>query len=220
MVDKYIAMLEKNGDDVGRQKKEALYMALIQGGLATAGGTSPNAFANLAAGMVPAVQGYQQALAGIRKDDRARIEKLLSAGLKKEEFLLKAEEIGVKRENARLVYDAAMARTGAMAARGSSSLDEKREAETFIRANGVLAKARKDFNTATADQTYRFNQQVLSNPKAKPEDKTRAQTYIDSINNQYLPAIQEAQEIVNLYRPPNMQASGGASNVLPMPGSP
>ena len=194
-------------------------MALIQGGLATAGGTSPNAFANLAAGMVPAVQGYQQALAGIRKDDRARIEKLLSAGLKKEEFLLKAEEIGVKRENARLVYDAAMARTGAMAARGSSSLDEKREAETFIRANGVLAKARKDFNTATADQTYRFNQQVLSNPKAKPEDKTRAQTYIDSINNQYLPAIQEAQEIVNLYRPPNMQASGGASNVLPMPGS-
>jgi hypothetical protein len=221
MLDKYVAMLEKSGDDVGRQKKEALYMALIQGGLGMMGGTSPNAFANISAGLLPATQAYQQAIAGIRKDDRARLEKLISTGLKKEEFLLKAEEIGVKRENARLVYDAAMARTGAMAARGSgsSSLDEKREAETFIRANGVLARARKDFNTATADQTYKFNQQLLSNPKAKPEDRKRAQTYIDSINNQYLPAIQEAQEIVNLYRPPNMQTSGGASNVLPMPGS-
>jgi hypothetical protein len=221
MLDRYVAMLEKSGDDVGRQKKEALYMALIQGGLGMMGGTSPNAFANISAGLLPATQAYQQAIAGIRKDDRARLEKLISTGLKKEEFLLKAEEIGVKRENARLVYDAAMARTGAMAARGSgsSSLDEKREAETFIRANGVLARARKDFNTATADQTYKFNQQLLSNPKAKPEDRKRAQTYIDSINNQYLPAIQEAQEIVNLYRPPNMQTSGGASNVLPMPGS-
>jgi hypothetical protein len=221
MLDRYVAMMEKSGDDVGRQKKEALYMALIQGGLGMMGGTSPNAFANISAGLLPATQAYQQAIAGIRKDDRARLEKLISTGLKKEEFLLKAEEIGVKRENARLVYDAAIARTGAMAARGSgsSSLDEKREAETFIRANGVLARARKDFNTATADQTYKFNQQLLSNPKAKPEDRKRAQTYIDSINNQYLPAIQEAQEIVNLYRPPNMQTSGGASNVLPMPGS-
>lgn len=221
MLDKYVAMLEKSGDDVGRQKKEALYMALIQGGLGMMGGTSPNAFANISAGLLPATQAYQQAIAGIRKDDRARLEKLLSAGLKKEEFLLKAKEIGINQQKADNWYEVMTNRNAAMAARGSgsSSLDEKREAETFIRANGVLARARKDFNTATADQTYKFNQQLLSNPKAKPEDRKRAQTYIDSINNQYLPAIQEAQEIVNLYRPPNMQTSGGASNVLPMPGS-
>lgn len=125
MLDRYVAMLEKSGDDVGRQKKEALYMALIQGGLGMMGGTSPNAFANISAGLLPATQAYQQAIAGIRKDDRARLEKLLSAGLKKEEFLLKAEEIGVKRENARLVYDAAMARTGVMAARGGGGDDIK-----------------------------------------------------------------------------------------------
>ena len=208
MVDKYIAMLEKNGDDVGRQKKEALYMALIQGGLATAGGTSPNAFANLAAGMVPAVQSYQQALAGIRKDDRARIEKLINAGMSKEKLGMELRKLGIeeKKVDAMVNYYNYKATGGG---KDSSSLDAKREAETFIRATGVLARARKDFNTATADQTYKFNQQVLSNPKAKPEDKTRAQTYIDSINNQYLPAIQEAQQIVKLYKPPNMQTSGG-----------
>ena len=100
MLDKYVAMLEKSGESVDRDKKEALYMALIQGGLAAAGGTSPNALANIAAGMVPAMQGYQQAVAGIKKDERARLEKLLAAGLKKEEFLLQAEKLGIERQKA------------------------------------------------------------------------------------------------------------------------
>jgi hypothetical protein len=131
MLDKYVAQLEKSGEDVGRQKKEALYMALIQGGLAAAGGMSPNALQNIAQGATLGAQNYQQALAGIRKDDRARLEKLISAGLKKEEFMLKAEEIGVKRDTARMVYDAAMARTGAMG--GSGGSDAKNQ-NTYVQA--------------------------------------------------------------------------------------
>jgi hypothetical protein len=131
MLDKYVAQLEKSGEDVGRQKKEALYMALIQGGLAAAGGMSPNALQNIAQGATLGAQNYQQALAGIRKDDRARLEKLISAGLKKEEFMLKAEEIGVKRDTARMVYDAAMARTGAMGGGGGS--DAKNQ-NTYVQA--------------------------------------------------------------------------------------
>jgi hypothetical protein len=138
MLDKYVAQLEKSGEDVGRQKKEALYMALIQGGLAAAGGMSPNALQNIAQGATLGAQNYQQALAGIRKDDRARLEKLISAGLKKEEFMLKAEEIGVKRDTARMVYDAAMARTGAMGGGGGS--DAKKQT-TYVQATRNYATA-------------------------------------------------------------------------------
>ena len=122
MLDKYVAQLEKSGEDVSRQKKEAFYMAMIQGGLGVMGGTSPNAFANISKGLLPATQSYQQALAGIKKDERARLEKLISAGLKKEEFALKAEELGIKRETARLVYDAAMARNRAIGGSGSDEI--------------------------------------------------------------------------------------------------
>ena len=126
MLDRYVAMLEKSGDDVGRQKKEALYMALIQGGLGMMGGTSPNAFANISAGLLPATQAYQQAIAGIRKDDRARLEKLLSAGLKKEEFLLKAQEIGINQQKADNWYEVMRERNAAMAGRGGGGDDNKK----------------------------------------------------------------------------------------------
>lgn len=96
MLDKYVAMLEKSGEDVGRQKKEALYMALIQGGLGMMGGTSPNAFENISKGLLPATQAYQQAIAGIRKDDRARIEKLINAGLSKEKLAMELKKLGIE----------------------------------------------------------------------------------------------------------------------------
>jgi hypothetical protein len=116
--DEYMAMLKKNGESVGREKKEAFYMALISGGLAAAGGTSPNALANIAAGMVPATQQYQKVIAGIRKDDRERLEKLMGAGLKKDEFALKAEEIGINRKKAEDWYEVMMDRNNAMRSRG------------------------------------------------------------------------------------------------------
>lgn len=116
--DEYMAMLKKSGESVGREKKEAFYMALISGGLAAAGGTSPNALANIAAGMVPATQQYQKVIAGIRKDDRERLEKLMGAGLKKDEFALKAEEIGINRQKAKDWYEVMIDRNNAMRSRG------------------------------------------------------------------------------------------------------
>lgn len=132
MLDKYVAMLEKSGEDVGRQKKEALYMALIQGGLAAAGGTSPNALANISAGMVPALQGYQQAVRDIRKEDRARLEKLMAAGISKEKLILEAEKLGIERKKAEDIGAYYRARAGAAGAEGSG-------AEDIRRANAIRA---------------------------------------------------------------------------------
>jgi hypothetical protein len=205
MLDKYVAMLEKSGEDVGRQKKEALYMALIQGGLGMMGGTSPNAFANIAAGMLPATQAYQQALAGIRKDDRARLEKLISAGLKKEEFMLKAEEIGVKRDTARMVYDAAMARTGAM---GGSSAGADKQARLFaFNAGRELRQVEGDVAKLKNTDEYKEAARVMSMPydpkKSSPAIKQmreRAQSVINSVNQETTRRVQDARGAVDFYR--------------------
>jgi hypothetical protein len=198
MLDKYVAQLEKSGEDVGRQKKEALYMALIQGGLAAAGGMSPNALQNIAQGATLGAQNYQQAMAGIRKDDRARLEKLISAGLKKEEFLLKAEEIGVKRDTARMVYDASMARTGAMGGGGGKEdrLVRQGYEKSGIEYDSLARRARTDMENALKnDSTYTGAKTQLTFAKnLKPEDRTRLETIIRNKEAPYLTDIQDFRD--------------------------
>jgi hypothetical protein len=133
MLDKYVAMLEKSGEDVGRQKKEALYMALIQGGLGMMGGTSPNAFANIAAGLLPATQAYQQAMRDIKKDDRARIEKLINAGLSKEKFAMELRKLGIEDKKADAMINYYNARAGAAGSGGGGGSDAKKQT-TYVQA--------------------------------------------------------------------------------------
>jgi hypothetical protein len=205
MLDKYIAQLEKSGESVGRDKKEALYMALIQGGLAAAGGMSPNALQNIAQGATVGAQNYQQALASIKKDDRARLEKLISAGLKKEEFLLKAEEIGVKRDTARMVYDASMARTGAM---GGSSAGADKQARLFaFNAGRELRQVEGDVAKLKNTDEYKEAARVMSMPydpkKSSPAIKQmreRAQSVINSVNQETTRRVQDARGAVDFYR--------------------
>jgi hypothetical protein len=161
MLDKYVAMLEKSGEDVGRQKKEALYMALIQGGLGMMGGTSPNAFANIAAGMLPATQGYQQALAGIRKDDRARVEKLINAGLSKEKLGMELKKLGIEEKKVDAMVNYYNARAGAAGGSGSGDGNKKNAAYNMAtagyqrevgKAEGLIAKIKQD-NSMYLDYT-------------------------------------------------------------------
>jgi hypothetical protein len=193
MLDKYVAQLEKSGESVGRDKKEAMYMALIQGGLAAAGGMSPNALQNIAQGATLGAQNYQQAMRDIKKEDRARLEKLISAGLKKEEFLLKAEEIGVKRETARMVYDASMARTGALGGGGDkedrlvrqgyerSGIEYDRAAQLAKR---NMANALKDDSAYTGAKT-----QLAYAKNLKPEDRTKLEKIVRDREAPYLDDI-------------------------------
>lgn len=203
MLDKYVAQLEKSGESVGRDKKEALYMALIQGGLAAAGGMSPNALQNIAQGAMVGAQNYQQALASIKKDDRARLEKLISAGLKKEEFLLKAEEIGVKRDTARMVYDASMARTGAMGGGkdGRLSFLEQKQLE------GMQLKYLQEATKATNLMNKELGGNIaytslitkINNPKTTEAERKKLQASADAMKQPYLSTINDAKEMASLY---------------------
>ena len=192
MLDRYVAMLEKSGDDVGRQKKEALYMALIQGGLGMMGGTSPNAFANISAGLLPATQAYQQAIAGIRKDDRARLEKLLSAGLKKEEFLLKAKEIGINQQKADNWYEVMTNRNAAMAARGGGDDNKKNTAYNLAtnayqrevgKTDALIAKIKQD-NSMYLDYTGK-DPNILKKKNRVLSDIAEQNSKKDNLYTQY-----------------------------------
>ena len=214
MVDKYIAMLEKNGDDVGRQKKEALYMALIQGGLATAGGTSPNAFANLAAGMVPAVQGYQQALAGIRKDDRARIEKLINAGMSKEKLGMELRKLGIEEKKVDALVNYYNARAGAAGAGGSSKEDRlvrQGYENNAIKYDRDAQLARRNMTTALANNDdYKRAKMILGMKTAKPEDIDKARQIIKNIESPYLEDISYNRRMASgFFKKAGMDLSSG-----------
>jgi len=142
-VDRYMAMLEKSGESVGREKKEAFYMALISGGLTAAGGTSPNALANIAAGMVPATQQYQKAISDIRKDDRARVEKLLAAGMGKEKLALELKKLGIEEKKVDALVNLYNAKAGAAGGSGDAAQDriDAKNQVTYVQAT-------RNFNAA------------------------------------------------------------------------
>lgn len=210
MLDKYVAMLEKSGENVDRDRKEALYMALIQGGLAAAGGTSPNALANIAAGMVPAMQGYQQALAGIKKDERARLEKLMAAGLKKEEFLLQAKKIGIEEKKADNWYEVMSDRNRVAAMRGAGGADAAaaKQARLFaFNAGRDLTRVEGDVAKLKNSEEYKEATRILNMPfdpkKPNPQIKQmreRAQSVVNSINQEATRRIADARGAVDFYR--------------------
>jgi len=92
----------------GSEREQAKAMAIFQAGLGMMGGTSPNAFANIAAGAMPAVTQYQSALKDIRKEDRDTLKQMLDLGVTKEQFLQKAQQMGIDVYKADKAYDATM----------------------------------------------------------------------------------------------------------------
>ena len=255
LIDKYTKMLEAQGEDSAQARKDAKGMAIFQAGLGIMGGTSPNAFANISQGALPAIQSYQQALQGLRKEDRDRVTKLLEAGLSEEKLAIELQKLGIEQQKAddigayyrdivvtklleaglsegklaielqklgieqQKANDIGAYYRGRVAADfDKNSLTERQERELFIKANAGVIKARNDLNKAMLDPMYTINAKVLSNPEANPEQRKKAQAYINSVREQYQPAIDEAQKIANLYRPVSMPTSGGGSITLP-PGS-
>jgi hypothetical protein len=95
MYAKYEKAYDKLAASQGDEKKQAFYMALIKGGLAAAGGTSPNALANIAQGAIPAMEGYSKEIAGIKKDQAEHLKELLRMGTDKEKMRLEAKKLGI-----------------------------------------------------------------------------------------------------------------------------
>ena len=101
-LDQYADMLMKEREGSAKDRQQAKGMAIFQAGLGIAGGTSPNAFANIAQGSLPAIQAYQQELKGLRAEDRDRIKQLMELGISKEKLAMELRKLGIedKRVNA------------------------------------------------------------------------------------------------------------------------
>ena len=230
MLDKYVAMLEKSGDDVGRQKKEALYMALIQGGLGMMGGTSPNAFANISAGLLPATQAYQQAIAGIRKDDRARIEKLINAGLSKEKLGMELKKLGIEEKKVDALVNFYNAKASAAGSGGDAAGDRQLRLLAF-NSGKELTRVEADVARVRNSEEYREAARILKMPfdpkSASPTIKAMrksAEDTISKIDTDLNRRLDDARDTVNFYRkeagfePPNRTDSTVLPNGIP-PGS-
>ena len=102
----YAGLYKDMRGDNKKAREEAKWMAIMQAGLGIAGGTSPNALANISQGAQPAIAQFQSAIKDIRKDDREAVKGLIDLGLTKEKFMQKVQEMGIDADKAQKVYDA------------------------------------------------------------------------------------------------------------------
>lgn len=115
-LDKYAEMLMAERGEDAKERQQAKGMALLQAGLGIAGGTSPNALANIAQGALPATQSYQAALRDIKKSDRDRLKQLMELGVTKEKLAIEARKLGIEDKK----VEGLLARYAAMGAGGGS----------------------------------------------------------------------------------------------------
>jgi hypothetical protein len=78
-------------------RKEAKLMAMLQAGLGIASGTSPYALANVK-GALPALQGYQEELRGLRGDEAKQIAQIAALNLKGAELKNELKKLGISEE--------------------------------------------------------------------------------------------------------------------------
>jgi hypothetical protein len=143
-LDQYAAMLMKEREGSAASRKDAKAMAILQAGLGVMGGTSPNAFANIAQGVLPATQAYQQELKGIRAEDRDRIKQLMSLGVSKEKLALEAKKLGISEKRFDQMYELETQKLGVM---GGQRADARAQAEELRRltvAKGLFETLHKD----------------------------------------------------------------------------
>jgi hypothetical protein len=91
-------------------RKEARLMAMLQAGLGIMSGTSPYAAANVK-GALPALQGYQEEMRGIRSDENKQIAQIAALGLKGAELKNELKKLGITKE----YYDSQIRRNDAYA---------------------------------------------------------------------------------------------------------
>jgi hypothetical protein len=102
-------------------------MAIFQAGLGIAGGTSPNPFANISQGALPATQAYQQEMRGIRKEDSDRLKQLMGLGISKEKLALEAKKLGITENRFNQMYELEKQKIGIMSGQRADSREQAAE---------------------------------------------------------------------------------------------
>jgi|694.fasta_scaffold05264_22 hypothetical protein len=92
-----IGDIKAGGERDKDARKEARLMAMLQAGLGIMSGTSPYAAANVK-GALPALQGYQEEMRGLRGDEAKRIAQIAALNLKGAELKQELKKLGISEE--------------------------------------------------------------------------------------------------------------------------
>jgi hypothetical protein len=146
---------------------------------------------------MPAIQSYQQALQGLRKDDRERIGKLMEMGVSKEKLALEARKLGIEDKKVDAMVNLYNARAGAAGSGGGGSKEDRLVRQGYERSgaeyDSLARRARSDMaNALKDDSTYTGAKTQLTFAKnLKPEDRTRLEKIIRDKEAPYLSQIQD-----------------------------
>ena len=143
-LDQYADMLMEERKGIAKDRQQAKAMALLQTGLAIAGGTSPNPFANISQGALQGTQAYQQEMRGIRKEDADRLKQLMGLGIGKEKLALEAKKLGITEKRFNQMYDLETAKLGVMGGQRADSRAQAEELRRLSVAQGLFSTLRKD----------------------------------------------------------------------------
>lgn len=145
-----IGDIRSSGQASKDARKEAKLMAMMQAGLGIASGTSPFGLTNLK-GAMPALQGYQEEMRGIRGDEAKQIAQIAALNLKGAELKNELNKLGITKER----YDS------------QNKLDAAR-AEYFRSGKGTSTGLGGAVPPNVSRQVMGEYKGYLTNPKAAP----------------------------------------------------
>jgi hypothetical protein len=174
--------IKESGKSNAEARKEAKLMAMLQAGLGIMGGTSQYAAANFK-GAIPALQGYQEEMRGIRADEAKQLSQISALNLKGAELKQELKKLGITEKHYAdwlKVYSARGAGGAGKASYGSIPFKDMREVEAEYRSylqnpKAVLASP---LNTLIPPVTDPKNGWIRQGLEAKPG----TQSYNNAMN--------------------------------------
>jgi hypothetical protein len=132
------------GKENAEARKEAKLMAMLGAGLGIMGGTSPYAAANFK-GAMPALQGYQEEMRGIRADEAKQLSQIAALNLKGVELKQELKKLGISEKHYNDWRDVYMTKanrptgTAGMGSVSSSAVQKELDSLESFKANPVTA---------------------------------------------------------------------------------
>jgi hypothetical protein len=130
--------------DNAEARKQAKLMAMLQSGLGIMGGTSPFAAVN-AKGALPALQGYQEEMRGIRSDESKQLGQIAALNLKGAELKQELKKLGITEKHYNDWRDVYLAKanrptgTAGMGSVSSSAVQKELDNLESYKANPISA---------------------------------------------------------------------------------
>jgi len=173
-----IKNLSKDNADA---RKEAKLMAMLQAGLGIMGGTSQYAAANFK-GAIPALQGYQEEMRGIRSDEAKQLGQIAALNLKGAELKQELKKMGITEE-----YYKAHAPLFAA------------QAEYYRSGRGKGPTGIANIPPATYDKVAQRYEEYKANPLTSPVFSSLPPKVQEGFRQGYKPNTQSYQNLMNEY---------------------